>query len=325
VSFAVDVGLATNLFRCVPAFVIFVLLILVSAVLSAEGRRVAGSRVVVNPPTGFSPARQFAGFENVEAQSSIMVTELPGPAAVMQRGMTKAALASRGMTLVESSSASVDGEDGLLLHVRQTTTSGEFLKWMLIAGDKARTVMIVGTYPAASETTVGDAIKASLLGARLGATAIAPDPFEGLGFRVTPTTRLKVAGRVGDLLTLTETGSMAPSRPDAALYFVGHSFANVAINDLRTFSESRLNQTTRTRGITAVKGQRTQLNGLDAYELEADANDARTGRPVRIYQVIAPDQAGYFIVQGFVSPARAAEMVAEFRALTGTFRRTGHD
>jgi hypothetical protein len=298
---------------------------LVGAVLFAQQQRVAGSRVTVSPPTGFSPARQFAGFENVDAQSAIVVTELPGSAAVMQRGMTKAALASRGMTLIESSTPAVDGHGALLLHVRQASPSGEFLKWMLIAGDQTRTVMIVGTYPVAAATTVGEAIRVSLLGTRLGAAATAPNPLEGLRFRIPPSSRLKVAGRVGDMLALTETGSMAPSHPDAALYFVGHSFASVAIEDLRAFSESRLNQTTRTRGITDVKGGRIRLNGLDAYELEANATDARNRRPVRIYQVIAPDQAGYFIMQGFVSPARADEMIPEFKAVSATFQRTASD
>ena len=303
-------------------FITAVLFLIVGAVLYAQQQRVAGSRVSLDPPSGFSPARQFAGFENVAAQSSIMVTELPGPASVMQRGMTKAALASRGMTLIESSTVSVDGRAGLLIHVRQTSPSGEVLKWMMIAGDNARTVMIVGTCPSSAEATVGEAIRVSLLGARLKTTASVADPFEGLQFRVTPTGRLKLAGRVGNLLALTETGTLTPGTPDASLYFVGHSVGGVAIGDLRAFSERRLAQTTRTRGITDVAGRRTQLNGLDAYELEGNATDTKTGRPVRMYQVIAPDEAGYFIIQGFVSPARAAEVMPEFRSVTATFQRT---
>src|SRR5687768_16126604 len=124
-----------------------------------------------------------------------------------------------------------------------------------------------------------------------------------------------MAGRVGHMLALTETGTLTPASPDASLYFVGHSVGAVAIGDLRAFSERRLAQTTRTRGITDVTGRRTQLNGLDAYELEGNATDAKTGRRVRIYQVIAPDDAGYYIIQGFISPARAEEVVPEFRAV----------
>ena len=294
-------------------------------VFCAEPVRVPGTRVSLDPPEGYSRAQQFPGFQNAQAQSSLMVTELPGPASAMKRGMTKEALATRGMTLLESSAVGVDGQDALLLRVRQAVESGDVLKWMLIAGDETRTVMIVGTYPKAAAAAVGEGIRRSLIGARLGLAAAAPDPFEGLGFRITPTARLKMAGRVGNLLTLTETGTVTPGNPDAALYFAGHSLGSVEIGDLRAFSETRLAQTTRTRGITGVTGRATALDGLEAYELEANATDAQTGRPVRLYQVVAPDPGGYYIVQGFVSPARAAEVVPEFKRVTSTFRRTaGH-
>ena len=46
-----------------------------------------------------------------------------------------------------------------------------------------------------------------------------------------------------------------------------------------------------------------QVDGLDAYELEADAIDVRSGAPMRLYQIILPDETGYFIGQG-LSPAR---------------------
>ena len=72
------------------------------------------------------------------------------------------------MTLLESSTASVDGQDALLLRVRQASASGDVLKWMLVAGDRTRTVMVVGTYPTAADTAVGEAIRRSLLNARLG-------------------------------------------------------------------------------------------------------------------------------------------------------------
>ena len=288
----------------------------------AEPVRVPGTRVSLSPPPGFSPAQQFPGFEDVDIQSSIMVTELPGPASDMKRGMTRAALASRGMTLLQSSTAEVQGDNALLLHVRQPSPSGDVRKWMLIAGDRTRTVMIVGSYPTGAPIEVGEAVKRSLLGADLGLAIAAPNAFEGLQFRVTPTAALRVAGRVSNLLTLTESGLMTPRNADAAVYVLGHSIGNVAIDDLRAFSETRLRQTTRMRGITTVSGRPTTLDRLEAYELEADGADASTGRRVHIYQVIAPDATGYFIIQGFVAAARAAAVVPEFKKVTATFRRT---
>ena len=83
---------------------------------------------------------------------------------------------------------------------------------------------------------------------------------------------------MSNLLTLTESGTITPSNPDAALYVVGHSIGNVAIRDLRAFSETRLRQTTEMRGITTVSERLITLDGLEAYELEAVGADARTAR-----------------------------------------------
>ncbi|MDQ2915319.1 MAG: hypothetical protein M3T56_19005, partial [Chloroflexota bacterium] len=57
-----------------------------------------------------------------------------------------------------------------------------------------------------------------------------------------------------------------------------------------------------------------------AYELEAAAADARSGRAMRLYQVIIPDETGYFILQGLIRADRAGEIFPEFRALTESFR-----
>jgi len=46
---------------------------------------------------------------------------------------------------------------------------------------------------------------------------------------------------------------------------------------------------------------------------------------MRLYQVIIPDDTGYFIFQGLIRADRAGEIVPEFRAVTGSFRRlTSH-
>jgi hypothetical protein len=42
---------------------------------------------------------------------------------------------------------------------------------------------------------------------------------------------------------------------------------------------------------------------------------------MRLYQVVIPDETGYFILQGISRADRAAEMVPEFRKLTASFRR----
>ena len=286
----------------------------------AQVVRVPGTNVSLEPPAGFSPARQYPGFEQMSGQASIMVTELPGSAADMLRAMTGEALATRGLILMTAHDQEVSGHPARLLNIRQRTINGDALKWMLITGDRATTIMIVGTYPAAGSPSTGSAIQQSLLTTAWGTTT-AVNTFEGLPFRVTPTARLKLANRVSNMLTFTESGTMGSPGSTEALYLVGHSIGQGDLRDLQAFSETRARQTTLTTGVGNFAGRVVQVDGLDAYELEADALDSRSGLPLRLYQVIIPDGTGYFIAQGVSGADRARVMVPEFKAVTASFRR----
>jgi hypothetical protein len=146
--------------------------------------------------------------------------------------------------------------------------------------------------------------------------------FEGLIFQVSPTQRLKLATRMGPTLSLTESGSPGPQRPTDPLYIVGNSLSDSPVADLPAFAEARARATTGLTNIRIIDKRPLQLDGLPAYELRATATQQRSGEPMSLYQVVAVDQRTYFLMQGIVGAARAAELLPEFRRVTETFRRT---
>jgi len=288
----------------------------------ADPVRVPGTNVSLQPPEGFARSESFPGFQSPEQQASIMVTQMPAPVAEVMKGMNKETLATRGMTLLSSSPETVGGREALLLQVGQAAGGAEYLKWMLVAGDPQTTVLIVGTYPKNAGEQIGAAIRKSLLTASL-ASESPGDPHEGLLFRITPTQRLKIASRVGNMLLLTESGSTAPLGPGEPIYIVGSSIGPGGSGDLKVFSEDRARKTEQIQSLENLSGREITIGGLTAWELLADAKDKKSGTPVRLYQVIAPDGGGgYFIVQGLVGAGRADEMILEFRRVTESFRKT---
>ena len=298
-----------------------VILLQVSPV-SAQAVRVAGTSVALAPPPGFQPSSRFPGFERPDLQSAVMVTEIPGPAADLSRGMTAANLATRGMTLLSSRKNVVDGREVLLLKVSQPAGGTTVHKWMIVTGDAKTSVMIVGTFPREHESAIGDAMRESLLTARWSAAATPPTHFEGLPFRVSATPTLKVAGRVSNMLMLTESGQMGPQGPDAALFIVGASLAQVDVSDLKAFAKVRASQTKQLQGLRVSAEEATTVGNEAAYEIVAEGTDIATGRIVTLYQVVLPDPQGYVLMQGMVASTRAAAMVPEFRRVAQTFRRT---
>jgi len=298
------------------------MLLVLQGPVQADPVRVPGTNVNLQPPAGFSPSESYPGFQSPEHQASIMVTQMPAPVAEIRKAMTKDLLATRGITLLSSQEETVDGREALLLQVAQAAGGAEYLKWMLVMGDPQTTYMIVGTFPKTAGEEVGAAIRKSLLTAAV--TSAGPDnPFEGLLFRVTPTSALKIAGRVSNMLILTESGSAGTLPPGEPVYIVGSSISPAAIADPKAFSEARAKQTEQITDLRIVTGREITLGGLAAYELLADAKDVKSGIAIRLYQVIVPDTGGYFIVQGLVGAERAGGMIPEFRRVTESFRKTG--
>jgi len=286
----------------------------------AESARVPGTGVSLVPPGGFVPAEQFSGFQNPAAGASIVVTEIAGPVSEVRRGMTRSGLASRGMELIESSTVTVGGQEALLLHVSQRSRDVDFFKWMLVGGSEARTFMVVGTFPA-EESALSDPIRTSLLTTVWG-NAPRTNLLEGLAFSVQSTPRMRFAERMGNLLILTETGRLAPGRPDVAILIVGSSLSDVEIGDLGRYSRERLLQTDRMKGLSVRSGAAVRIDSLDGYEVIADGRDAKSGRPVGVYQLLLRDGKTYHIAQGFAPKARMETMLPVFRKVTGSFQRT---
>jgi hypothetical protein len=299
---------------------IAVLLALPHSPAAFQPTRVPGSSVTLEPPAGFTASSRFAGFERADAQASIMVTEVPGPFAGVTGGMNARGLATRGMTLISSTRREVDGKQGLLLQVSQAANGVEFLKWMLAVGDAKQTTMIVATFPRAAEADLSDSMRQAVLSIRW-AQRSSPDPFEGLPFRITPSTSLKIAGRMNNLLVLSESGSMQPQGPNAALFIVGSSVSPVRIDDLATYAETRAKQTKQMNDIRVSRQASVTIAGTVAHELIAEGTDTSTGRAVTLYQVLLPEGGGYVLMQGLVASPRATAMIPEFRRAAQSFSR----
>jgi hypothetical protein len=301
------------------ALALFVACALAPSSSRAAAVRVPGTRVTLDPPPGFTPSDRFPGFQRADKAASIIVTELPGPAVEMQRGMTRDVLSTRGMTLIQSQTVTVGGQDALLIHVSQSAAGTEFLKWMLVAGDGKQTVMVVGTFPKAA-TGLSLPIKKAVLSISWGGVVKAP-PFEGLRFRVDPTPTLKLAGRVGNALVLSESGTMGPSDSDQAILVIGSSLSEASIGNVEKFARERASSSTQVGPLRNVVGHGITTDGLPGYELVAEANDVKTGRAVRMYQLVLVEGGTYYLAQGFVAASRPPEIMDQYRQVTRSFRR----
>lgn len=297
-----------------------VVVCLVSHAPAFGDERVTGTKVSLSPPPGFVAETKFPGFGKPASSASIMVTEVPAPIGELVAGLTKTGLAGRGMTLHESTQTKVDGRDGQLLRVTQSAAGVSFEKWIVAFGTGSESVFIVATYPESEAKSLREPMKSAVLSARWNLAAEI-DRFEGLPFRVTETAGLKIAKRVSNLLILTEGGVEEIVAPENPLLVVGASINDVDLSDLKAFSEERLRRTEQVAGVKNLQGSATKVDGLDAYELTADASDVKSSKPIRLYQLVIADGGSYFLAQGLVGAKRAGEFLGQFHDVATSIRR----
>jgi hypothetical protein len=280
---------------------------------------VPGTKVTIEPPEGFALSKQFPGFMREDVNASIVVTEMPAPVMEIKKAMNKEDLATKGMVLLESKAIKHAGKDALFVKVSQQASGIDFLKWMLITGEERATTLVVGTFRSDTEDELSAPMRTAVLSTSFGAAP--KDAFEGLQFRIEPSAKLKVAARVANMLMLNESGTTTPVAAEAPLYVIGSSVNETTIGDLPKFAQARAAKTAKVKDVRNFKGQPIKLDGLAAYEIVADATDSKTGKALRLYQVIAPEGSNYFIAQGLVGAQRAGEFVPEFQRITGSFKK----
>jgi hypothetical protein len=292
--------------------------------LPAMAGPVPGTPVSLDEPKGFEPATNFPGFVDRESGSSIMVSQFPGPVAEVSKGFTAENLAQRQIELLSRETVQVGGRSATLLKLSQTANGLEVYKWALLSGDDKSTTLLLATWLKADGPVqpLEQTLRRSLLSTTWSARTI--DPFEGLSFRVTPTDRLKVATSMSGALLLTSSGTISPDKQGDPLLVVAPSVQSVIIGNLREFSEKRAAQIIQVTQLRNMTGKTLTIDGLEAYELVADALDATNPQQrLKIYQLLmqTPEKDGYFLAQGFVKVEQSAEFLPILRQVSQSFKR----
>jgi hypothetical protein len=83
-----------------------------------------------------------------------------------------------------------------------------------------------------------------------------------------------------------------------------------------------LYQTAHTKITAVTTTTPISIDGLDGYEIVADAQDASSGTPLAMYQVMLFDNnRSYILIQGLVGANVRAEYLPEFRSMARSFKK----
>jgi hypothetical protein len=277
--------------------------------------------VLLSRPAGFDPAESFEGFQQRSTQSSVMVSKIPGPFAAVTIGFTAEGLKTRGMTLKSKENITIDGERGLLISLIQTAYDIEFTKWIVVFGNDKETKIVTATFPSTRAAKLSAQLKSAVLTAKNDPT---PPPTLGsnVGFTIVASDKVKLTSGMGKMLLYTKDGAIPAKSPADPLFIVAPSFSQISIADKQQFATRRLYQTAHTKINSVTTTTPISIDGLDGYEIVADAQDASSGTPLAMYQVMLfDDNRSYILIQGLVGANVRAEYLPEFRSMALSFKK----
>lgn len=271
-------------------------------------------------PSGFDDAENFHGFQQPSTQSSVMVLMIPGPYAETTRGFTAEQLKTRGITLRSKEAVEIDGETGLLLSVTQNAYGTEFAKWIVAFGSETETRMVTATFPQSEEANLSDALKEVVLSTKIDDTP-ATTPGDDVGFAMEASAKLKLTKGIGKMLMYTKDGAIPAKSLEDPMFIAALSLSKISIDNKREFAVQRLFQTAHTRISSVTSNSEIKINGLEGYEIVADAEDADSGTALKVYQVVLYAEGSYILMQGLVGVTVADQYLPEFKTMARSFTR----
>jgi len=295
---------------------LFVMLFLMMACEIYAAERVPGTRVSIEPPTGFEQAKQFPGYVLRDTGSSIMITEIPAPFLEISKGFNSRT--PQGMALISKDVVNIDGYEALLLNVDQNAYGMRFEKWIVVFGNEKETVMITAAFPK-GKNELSDTLKQAVLSAQWNPNAKV-DFFEGLTFKVAEYGGFKIANKVGNNLTLTFGGAFPVKNEDDPVIVVGALLIDSKmITDRKQFARKSVYQTATLSNFKILEESDVRVAALPGRRIIAKAKDTKTGHDRLLYSVYLYNSDECYVFNGIADFSKREEYQSIFSSILNSF------
>jgi hypothetical protein len=294
------------------------LLFCVAGVAHADTQFPRAGRVGLQPPSGMTLSTNFAGFEDRSETASILIAEMPAAAyAQLDKGLTEAALASKGMVVADRREWPVAGASAFLIRGKQTAGGMEFRKWLLVAGNDELTALLTVQVPNVSANYSTTAVENALRSVSLRAPSTLEQQIAALPFRVTNTAGFRVTGVIaGSGMMLSDTMHDATgdnARPNIVVAWgLG---VPPARNQRDAFARRAL---TTLPNLEHIEIERSESYDGDWHRTEANAMDNRNGETLRVIQIIRFLPHGWIRTGAVLREASAAQLSPRIQRLASS-------
>jgi hypothetical protein len=276
-----------------------------------------GGSVGLVPPAGMIPSELVQGFEDRGARASILIAEMPPPAyqEVRDSFSDAAALAKQGVTIEKRRDVDLAaGVKGQLLSGYQTVGTVTLRKWILLAAGEATTALVTAQLPDDATARYPDtAIEEALLSVVFRPPPTTEQLLAKLPFRVSPLEGYRVVKVLGGSAVLMTKGPNDVLDGAEQPYFVAaYGMGDVRDDERPSFARRAVASVPGVREIKLERGGPLRIAGQPGFEIIANGEDVKTGKPVKLAQWISFGRSGYVRMIGV---AAAEGFDTDFTAL----------
>ncbi len=263
-------------------------------------QQVPGTGIFMQSPQGFTASKRFAGFEQVDTMSSLMVLPLKDISLdeVGKQMFAESQLKKQNMTMLGREDLLFNGRMVGLVFLQQQTAAGVVEKIVrLIEGDE-ELVVINGIYLQSHKDQVYRPLREAILSAEWRDMP-APTGFEmvDFAFDVASGWEIREPGQLGRMVMLSLADAPRHSTPmDWPLVIVVPSLDDRTIHNLRASSIEMLKNVKGYAFGSIQSEQSREINGLKSYLIKSTGTDIETADPLECWQLLirGHNNKGYY-------------------------------
>ena len=266
----------TDLRRVLPALTLLAVLAATPAV-AADPQFPPGSRIGLVPPAGLTPSRTFAGFEDRDKDTAIIMVELPGAAYPdVEKGFNADALKAQGVEVESSEEITLTEGRGVLVVARPHGTTPA-RKWALVANAGGITGIITMQVPDAAQGAYpDDAVRAALKSVVVRTKVPTEEQLAILPYSLNDLAGFRVIKSQPDGMVLLTDGpkDMLPAIEQPIVLIALPRVAAPEADQRDRFARQLMSTTPGVKDMRIVRAEPMRIGGQPGYEVLADGKDA---------------------------------------------------
>ena len=253
------------------------------------------------PPAEFELARNFAGYQHIETLSTIVIAELAVSPAVAYEQIVGQKAALAGWELNSHQTLSLGAHDAVWLEYTAKSHQMAFQHWILIVGDRFRSVQVDASLPSASSAELSDAIRKSLRAARWNRAEM-DNMFRDLPFTVSPVVPFRFIKKASNSVVLAPVERVSEMTPQTPRVIASYVRLSPTQTEAKVLAEEFIRAIDPARQTRIIRSEPVSIDRLAGIEMWAMIDNEDQAAALSVRQIVVVNAGKCFLLQA-VGPA----------------------